>query len=888
MKCFRFTLHRSLLEPLHWIFSCFFQPLRFRREVEVADRRLRLRRMCQLILPLFLSIFPLALLTHLIVTLLVPAIYGRHPQSNIIGLIYLLLLVATLIALGVSVLVGTLFGLVYGIVGGIAGTFGTVVIFFDILTSLAAIPISMGLATIMAGIIGGIGIGSAGDIARSSKVEANIASAVGVLLGIPPGIVLGIIAGGLVGIIGGKLTGDFAATLWPPFSAISTLSAAILSGVLSALVILATLHLLRERRNAQVFSVRIDRGFQAAIVVCIAASIIAGGITGIIAVGGITGSNVSLYVLIVPILFISYELGYYRLPLYLISGWSSIKAYRASRKNPPQIFAHIHHSSLYRDECVFLPLPYLTSTLYLAIEQDIQQTLDEIAFIVQERPTQISEARAAALEIALRDLEERETLRHIAQASEYLARILPQESRLIDPRWAASFARLNDVSREAARYLTLRSRQERRSALDEMLLNLKRVPNRSYDHLLLSRRLELIVKRWSVVVEQELERVSWTPQEFGYLDNPYISGAALRTQSQQFVGRYDLVRQLEQALHRGENRPYFFLTGERRMGKTSTLNQLPVLLGARCVPLIFDLQQRSISANIAAFLSQITSDASKELKARGIRVPQLEYNVLNKARQENEALVYRHVDRWLSEAEVALEQRDCVLLLAFDEFEKLEEAGHAHSLDIPLLLDWFRSVIQHRPRIALLFSGVKSPGEMDAHWAGHFVNVKTLHVGFLHKAEARRLISQPVSDYPGERIFDEGVIEQIIFLTGCHPFLVQAVCSELIDVLNADLRDQAQLGDVETAVENVLESWGETYFRDLWERTDQEQRACLRSLRMLGEATMQQVHEHANLDLPRTHQVLQTLCKRDLARVDQDLYQLAVPIFSAWLEQTAD
>jgi len=887
MKRFKFVTLHLFLEPWSWIFSCFFQPLRFRREVEVEDRRLRLQRMFRLTFPLFLGIFPFAILTHLLVTFLAPTIYHEYPQLNITDLGYLL--VAALLALGVSVLVGTLFGLVYGIVGSIAGTFGIVVIVFDILISTAAIPIGVGMAACVAGMTGGVGIGSAGDIARSSKVEANIASAVGVLLGIPPGIVIGIIAGSL-----GKLIATLS-MLPLSISTISTLSSAILSVLLAVLVILATLHLLRERRTTQVFSVRIDRGFSAAIVACIAASIIVGGITG-----STTGNSartdfidsVSLYIahsfLIVPILIISYELGYYRLPLYLASGWSSIKAYRASRKNPPQVFVYLHHCSLYWDECVFLPLPYLTSTLYLAIEQDIQQTLNEIAFIVRERPTQLTEARAAALEIALRDLEERETLRHIAQASESLARVLPQESRLIDPRWATSLARLNDVSREAARYLTLRGRQERRKTLDEMLLNLKRVPNRSYDYLLLRRRLELIVKRWSAVIEQELERISWAPQEFGYLDNPYISGAALGTQSQQFVGRYDLVRQLEQALHKGENRPYFFLTGERRMGKTSTLNQLPVLLGARCLPLIFDLQQRSISANIATFLFQISSEASRALDARGIRVPQLEYEVLNKARQENEALVYRYVDRWLSEVEAVLERRDRVLLLAFDEFEKLEEAGRTHSLDVPLLLDWFRSVIQHRPRVALLFSGVESPGEMDTHWVGHFVNVKILHVGFLQPAEARRLISRPVADYPGERIFDEGVVDQIISLTGCHPFLVQALCSELIDILNAGLRDQAQLGDVQVAVENVLESWGETYFRDLWERTDQEQRTCLRALRVLGKATMQQVHEYSHLDLPRTRQVLQTLCKRDLVRVDQDTYRLAVPIFSAWLEQAAD
>lgn len=51
---------------------------------------------------------------------------------------------------------------------------------------------------------------------------------------------------------------------------------------------------------------------------------------------------------------------------------------------------------------------------------------------------------------------------------------------------------------------------------------------------------------------------------------------------------------------------------------------------------------------------------------------------------------------------------------------------------------------------------------------------------------------------------------------------------------------------------------------------------------------MQQVHEYSHLDLPRTREVLQTLCKRDLVRVDQDIYRLAVPIFSIWLEQAAD
>ena len=144
------------------------------------------------------------------------------------------------------------------------------------------------------------------------------------------------------------------------------------------------------------------------------------------------------------------------------------------------------------------------------------------------------------------------------------------------------------------------------------------------------------------------------------------------------------------------------------------------------------------------------------------------------------------------------------------------------------LLDWFRNIIQNYYRVVLLLSGVHSLSEMGSetgiNWAGYFVNVQTLRVSFLQEAEARQLITQPVPEYPSEEIFGVGVVECIIEQTGGHPFLVQAVCSALIDNLNAERREQAEVADVKTAVEQVLGNWWDTYFRDLWERTDEEQR----------------------------------------------------------------
>lgn len=590
---------------------------------------------------------------------------------------------------------------------------------------------------------------------------------------------------------------------------------------------------------------------------------------------------------IVLVFFIAYMLGYYRLPLYPVSGWSSLRVYRASRKNPPLVFSYLHRSSLYWDGCVFLPLPGLKRSLYMAIDQDAHKTLAEIAFIVAERPTQMTNARSAMLEIVLRDLEECDTLRHIAQASDRLAEILQREDGLIDPRWVTPFSRLNDTSREATRYGLPMDRQSKRNALDEMILNLKRVRRIVFDDQTLNRRLQIIVENWLSLARQELHKLELAHEQLNQIDNPYISGVPLKLHNQQFVGRLDLVKWLEDALKEGAHCPCFFLIGERHMGKTSTLNRLPQLLSTRYIPLTLDLQSPATLANVAALLFEIADGIRKEMDARGMRVPRMRYNSLNKARRENEPTVYHLFEQWLKDVEDLLEREDRMLLIAFDEFEKLEEAGLAHYLDFRLLLGWFRSITRNHSRLALLFSGIRTLREMETDWSSYLVNIKMLRVSFLHPADARHLISQPVPGYPSEQIFGEGVVEEIMRVSGCHPFLVQAVCEELINILNADRRDRAHIGDVDTAVEAVLESWGETYFRDLWSRTSPEQRVCLATLKRLGKSTAQQISAYCCLEEQVVRLTLQVLLKRDLARIEQGAYQIATPIFNAWLESVS-
>ncbi len=421
-----------------------------------------------------------------------------------------------------------------------------------------------------------------------------------------------------------------------------------------------------------------------------------------------------------------------------------------------------------------------------------------------------------------------------------------------------------------------------------MIVNLERVyPNSALSDLRLNKRLSDVVNVWRATGRYELEKLDQAPEKIGQIDNPYNPGQVLKPRDSLFVGRRDLVQQLAEALSKGSRRPTFLLNGERRMGKSSTLKQLPNLLGAHYLPIVYDLQVRGVSSSTDGFLNTIAGEIYKVVSARGMRVKKLEPVQLREASRRNEAEVYRLFDAWLDNVEKMLDREDRMLLLLFDEFEKLEEAGQDGYLNLNLLLDWFRSTIQNRSRVALLFSGVRTFGEMAANWAGYFVNAQTLKVSYLRPSEAHHLITQPIPHFPSQDIFGDGVIEQIIHVTGGHPFLIQAVCSALIENLNAESRGRAELEDVAVAVNQVLENWWDTYFRDLWERSDQNQRACLIALWSGSENDSLQIALQSGLDEKTTRSTMQILLKRDLVLGEKSRYRIATPIFCEWVERNS-
>ncbi len=590
-----------------------------------------------------------------------------------------------------------------------------------------------------------------------------------------------------------------------------------------------------------------------------------------------------------------YTIAYYRLPVYLVSSLFQYRANQASNKNHAGVFDYLDHSPLHWDESVGLPLPYLKETLLIASAQDINRMVGEVTFVVEWRPSQMNAVRQSLSETFMRELEKPKTLQGIADVSNQFAKFLRLIPSIFDRSWADwanRFVLINDASLEAKRYCDLDDEQIKEEALGRMLDHLRSITfeqfksDASSQKAKLQNRLRDVVSKWQTIAQSQEPESG----KVDLLDNPYTPNTTLKLGDTRFVGRKNLAKQLGQALRSKGSHPTFSLEGERRMGKSSLLEQLPKLLGSDYLSVYVNLQTTGVLSSAAAFLSTIAEKIYEAMQERGLQIKPLEESLLHqKTNRNNEEATYYLFEKWLKGVESALKRWDRELLLAFDEFEILGGEESTRNLNLHFLLNWLRSVTQNYSHIALLFSGVRNLNDLitktGKNWGNYFVHIETLKVSFLLPQDAHQLIVKPVPHFPGEQVFSEEVVEAIIKETGCQPLLVHAVCDKLIVLLNNEKRRRAELRDIPRAVDEVFRSF-DWYFEHLWFSTDQHQRDCLEALKELGEGDLYAIAQECGLDEGIVHYALQTLStKRDIVLQENDIYRVAIPLFRTWIER---
>jgi hypothetical protein len=540
----------------------------------------------------------------------------------------------------------------------------------------------------------------------------------------------------------------------------------------------------------------------------------------------------------------------------------------------------LHWHSAFWDEFQRLPLLNLDAHLLLTMQKSLAEGRTAMAYLSSTR--QRWAAQAAQIELDARQLERCATAGQIADVHPGLA-----AGDLVGPASALlrSFSR---ISTDVAAALQQESAYNQRLALhavEDRLDGLLRELTRSNEPY--AARFRPIAAQWRHIVGEKGAHLAEEAELRQEIDSPYIIGVPLTEKQAIFIGRQDASSRIEQLLL-DRRQPPLLLYGQRRVGKTSLLNNLGRLLPSSIVPLFVDLQgPASRAQDEAGFLYNMArSMVQSARRQRGVLLPPLSRELL----QDDP---FTRFDEWLDEVEAALggHLSAQTALLMLDEFEALERVLALNRFDEEIVLGMLRHLIQHRPKFKVLLSGSHTLAEFSR-WSSYLINVQVVHIGCLHPDEARQLVEAPVQNFALR--YEPAASQRVLDLTRGHPFLVQLLCAEIVALKNEQppaQRRLATVADVETAVPDAL-IHGSFFFADM--RQNQADEVGGRVLNLLAKAEESEAASRSELEravgveTAVLNQTITQLQQRELIEPHGNGLRFQIELVRRWFEAQGD
>jgi hypothetical protein len=374
--------------------------------------------------------------------------------------------------------------------------------------------------------------------------------------------------------------------------------------------------------------------------------------------------------------------------------------------------------------------------------------------------------------------------------------------------------------------------------------------------------------------------------EFKPLPNPYAPGTPLAPASPTFFGREDLFQFIRENIAGLTRQNILVLIGQRRMGKTSFLQQLLIRLSDAYLPVYVDGQSLGIDAGMANFFYDLSLAITDALNDAGIMIDE-------PAPVDFQERPSGHFEReFLTRVFAAIGERR--LLLLFDEFEELEMRVDSGKLD-PALFSFLRHLMQHDRRLGFIFVGAHRLESLSSDYWSIFFNIALYkHVTFLDEAAARALIVEPVADYG--LMYDDLALDKMLRATAGHPYILQLTCHALVNRANRERRSYVTIQDVNVVLSDMVEL-GEAHFAFLWDQSSNEAQLVQVALTWLlhqaptvAPAQIAALLRERGLGWSehRVNQVLQQLVERDIIRETGDQpprYEYKVELIRLWLER---
>ncbi|MCF3609504.1 ATP-binding protein, partial [Planktothrix agardhii 1033] len=255
-------------------------------------------------------------------------------------------------------------------------------------------------------------------------------------------------------------------------------------------------------------------------------------------------------------------------------------------------------------------------------------------------------------------------------------------------------------------------------------------------------------------ITEEIGKISITEKVI----NPYIIGDPVI--GKQFIGREDIIKQLEELWILTPQLQSVVLFGHRRMGKTSILRNISTRLDEKVKLAYVNLLTVGNSIQgVGEVLMAIADSLSDTLQIP----PPDDESLIN--------LPYRTFERYLKQIETQL--GDTGLIIALDEFEQIEELIKSDRIPKDFM-GVLRGMVQMSPKIAFALAGLHTLEEMtEDYFNPFFASIIPIRVSFLERATCRYLLANPGEDFPLD--YKPDALDYIYDLTAGQPYLVQLI-----------------------------------------------------------------------------------------------------------------
>ncbi len=369
------------------------------------------------------------------------------------------------------------------------------------------------------------------------------------------------------------------------------------------------------------------------------------------------------------------------------------------------------------------------------------------------------------------------------------------------------------------------------------------------------------------------------------VSNPYVVGDPV--QENLFVGRDDVMRQLEGFWVMSHRLQSVVLYGHRRMGKTSILLNAANCSGSGVKVAYVNLLRLGDSPQGVGEVLMAISDAISDAVDC---TPPNDADLLN--------LPYRTFERYLKQVEAHLTDG---LIVALDEFEKIEELIEAEKIPKDFM-GYLRGLVQMSSKVAFAFAGLHTLEEMTAdYFQPFFASVIPIHVGFLQPGATRQILANPDEDFPLD--YTPEALDQIYALTAGQPYLVQLVGFQLVRRYNDYVFEQGRPRDPVFTVEDVeavindpeFFKRGRYYFDGVWgqaARWASGQQAILRTLAPHPDGlSIDELRTqldcigatHSPLQEETLQEALKTLMRHDVVQEIEGCWRIIVELFRRWV-----